>query len=126
MENVTEALDLPDYDTYFSLLNYLVKHDNESITKVVDEVYNSGTNFVKWFEGFHSFLCNIIKYVYMKDISATMIPSQYADKLSGYTETHAVICLRLSNVLLQLNKDLRTTQYQVETAMTYLLTSKQK
>jgi len=124
MENVTEALDLPDYDTYFSLLNYLVKKDNEQVTKTIDEVYNCGTNFVKWFEGFHSFLCNIVKYIYMKDIGMTMIPSQYADKLSNYTEAHAVICLKLSTVLLQLNKDLKTTQYQVETALTYLLSKK--
>lgn len=124
IEHVSEALDLPDYNTYFSLLNYLVKHDNENITKLVDEVYNSGTNFVKWFEGFHSFLCNIIKYIYIKDINATMIPAYYADKLSGYSETHAVICLRLSNILLQLNRDLRLTQYQVETALTYLLSAK--
>lgn len=122
LENVSEALDLPDYDTYFLLLNALVKHDNENITKMVDEVYNSGTNFVKWFEGFHSFLCNIMKYIYMKNINATMIPSQYAEKLSNYGEAHAVVCLKLSNVLLHLNKDLRTTQYQVETALTYLLT----
>lgn len=126
LENVSEALDLPDYDTYFELLNSLVKKDNENTTKIVDEVYNSGTNFVKWFEGFHSFLCNIVKFIYMKDIGATMIPSQYADKLSSYSEQHAVICLRLSNVLLHLNKDLRTTQYQVETAMTYLLSPAKK
>jgi len=126
LENVSEALDLPDYNTYFSLLNYLVKKDNENVTKIVDEVYNSGTNFVKWFEGYHSFLCNIIKYIYMKDIGATMIPSQYADKLSNYTEAHAVLCLRLANVLLAMNKDLRTTQYQVETALTYLLSPVKK
>lgn len=122
LANVSEALDLPDYDKYFLLLNYLVKHDNENITKIVDEVYNCGTNFVKWFEGFHSFLCNIIKYIYIKDINATMIPIQYTDKLSGYSEVHAVICLKLASLLLQLNKDLKITQYQVETALTYLLT----
>ena len=126
MENVTEALDLPDYDTYFSLLNSLVKKDNQAVTNIVDEVYNSGTNFVKWFEGFHSFLCNIIKFIYMKDTGATMIPSQYAEKLSGYTEVHAVICLKLANVLLSMNKDLRVTQYQIETALTYLLTPAKK
>ena len=126
LENVSEALDLPDYDTYFSLLNGLVKKDNISITSIVDTVYNSGTNFVKWFEGFHSFLCNIIKFVYMKDISATMIPSQYAEKLSGYTEAHAVICVKLAPIILSMNKDLRTTQYQIETAMTYLLSPVKK
>lgn len=122
--NVTKALDLPDYDSYFSLLNYLVKHDNENITKVIHEVYNSGTNFIKWFEGFYSFLCNIIKYIYLKDINATMIPGQYSQKLSNYTAAHAVICLKLSNIVLQLTKDLKVTQYQAETAMTYLLTPK--
>lgn len=122
IEHVTEALDLPDYDTYFALLNALVKKDNGQITNLVDNVYNSGTNFVKWFEGFHSFLCNIIKYIYIKDIGATMIPSQYADKLANYGEAHAAICLKLANVLLAMNKDLRVTQYQVETALTYLLT----
>lgn len=121
LKNVSEALDLPDYDTYFLLLNALVKRDNQSVTNIVDTVYNSGTNFVKWFEGFHSFLCNIIKFIYIKDIGATMIPSQYAEKLSGYTEAHAVICLKLASVLLSMNRDLRTTQYQIETAMTYLL-----
>lgn len=121
LKNVSEALDLPDYDTYFLLLNALVKKDNQSVTNIVDTVYNSGTNFVKWFEGFHSFLCNIIKFIYIKDIGATMIPSQYAEKLSGYTEAHAVICLKLASVLLSMNRDLRTTQYQIETAMTYLL-----
>lgn len=122
LENVSKALDLPDYDTYFALLNGLVKKDNPGVTNIIDEVYNSGTNFVKWFEGFHSFLCNIIKYIYMKDIGATMIPSQYSEKLSTYGEAHAAICLKLANVLLAMNKDLRTTQYQVETALTYLLT----
>jgi len=126
LANVSEALDLPDYNTYFMLLNHLVKRDNENVTKIVDEVYNSGTNFVKWFEGYHSFLCNIIKYIYMKDIGATMIPSQYADKLANYTEAHAVLCLKLANVLLAMNKDLRTTQYQVETALTYLLSPVKK
>lgn len=126
IENVSEALDLPDYDTYFLLLNSLVKKDNQAVTNIVDTVYNSGTNFVKWFEGFHSFLCNIIKFIYMKDIGATMIPSQYAEKLSGYTEAHAVICLKLASILLSMNRDLRTTQYQIETAMTYLLSSAKK
>lgn len=126
LKNVSEALDLPDYSAYFSLLNALVKKDNAAVTSIVDEVYNSGTNFVKWFEGFHSFLCNIIKFVYMKDISATMIPSQYAEKLSGYTEAHAVICVKLAPIILSMNKDLRTTQYQIETAMTYLLSPVKK
>ena len=119
-ELIEKALDLPDYEDYFNLLNALVKKDNAAITAVIDRVYNSGSNFVKWFEGFHSFLCNIVKYVFLKDISRTMIPYHYADKISTYGEQHAFICLKLANVVMAMNKDLKTTQYLSETAMTYL------
>ena len=116
-ELVERALDLPNYDDYF---NALVRKDNAEITTIVDTVYNSGTNFIKWFEGFHSFLCNIVKYVFLKDISRTMIPPHYAEKLSKYNEQHAFICLKLSNVIMTMNKDLKQTQYQLETAISYL------
>lgn len=119
-ELVEKALDLPNYDDYFNLLNGLVRKNNSEITVTIDNVYNSGTNFIKWFEGFHSFLCNIVKYVFLKDISRTMIPPHYAEKLAKYNEQHAFICLKLANVIMTMNKDLKSTQYQLETAMTYL------
>ena len=119
-ELMEKALDLPNYDDYFGLLNALVKKDNAEISRTLDLVYNSGTNFIKWFEGFHSFLCNIVKYVFLKDISRTMIPPHYADKLSRYGDQHAFICLKLAGVIMTMNKDLKLTQYQLETAITYL------
>lgn len=121
-EVVIKALDLPSYDDYFNLLNALVRKDNADITAIVDKVYNSGTNFVKWFEGFHSFLCNIVKFIFLKDISRTMIPYHYLDKLEKYGDNHAFICLKLANVVMNMNKELKITQYQMETAMTYLCT----
>ena len=122
-ELVEKALDLPNYDDYFKLLNAIVRKDNAEITSVVDHVFNSGTNFIKWFDGFHSFLCNIVKFIFLKDISRTMIPYHYLNKIQKYTEQHAFICLKLSNIVLNMNKDLKTTQYQLETAMTYLCVS---
>ena len=119
-ETLVKALDLPNYDDYFCLLNGLVKKDNGEITAIIDRVYNSGTNFVKWFEGFHSFLCNIVKFIFLKDISRTMIPGHYLDKLQKYGTQHAAICLKLANVVMTMNKELKITQYQQEIAMTYL------
>lgn len=119
-ELVEKALDLPNYDDYFNLLNGLVKKDNAEIAMTIDQVYNSGTNFIKWFEGFHSFLCNIVKYVFLKDISKTVIPPHYAEKLDKYNEQHAFICLKLANMVMAMNKELKSTQYQMEIAMTYL------
>lgn len=119
-ENVTTALNLPSYDDYFAMLSAITKHDNEKITSLVDTVYNSGVNFVKWFEGFHAFVINIVKYIFLQDISKTVIPSQYTEKISKYTVAHSAVCLKLSQVLLKLVHELKATNYQQEIALTYL------
>ena len=76
------------------------------------------TNTLNYEDTFY--LENIVKFVFLKDISRTMIPSHYFEKIKKYNEQHAFICLKLSNVVMQMNKELKTTQYQLETAMTYL------
>jgi DNA polymerase-3 subunit gamma/tau len=119
-ESLSIALGLPDYDDYFALLSAITKHDNAKITSMINHVYNSGKNFVKWFESFHSFVMNIVKYVFMQDIDATMIPSHYADKISLYTTAHASVCLKISNILIKMLRELRTTSYQQEIALTFL------
>lgn len=114
------ALNLPNYDDYFTLLSSYAKKDNESVTLLVDKVYNSGVNFVKWFEGFHSFVMNVVKYIYSKDINMTTIPNHYLDKISKYGTAHVIICLKLSNKLFEMISELKKTQYLQETALTYL------
>lgn len=121
-ELLEKALDLPNYDDYFELLNGIVKRDNALITNIIDRTYNSGVNFVKWFEGYHSFLCNIVKYIFLKDINKTNIPGHYLHKIQGYGSQHAALCLKLSNRIMQMNKDLKQTQYLQEVCMSYLLT----
>lgn len=124
IDNLAVALDLPNYDNYFDLLNGVAKKDNEKIVKIINDVYDSGTNFVKWFEGFHSFVCQIVKYIYLHDITKTMIPAYYQDKIAGYGAAHAVLCLRLANTLITLNHSLKSTNYLQEVAITYLCSSK--
>ena len=121
-ENVATALNLSNYDDYFALLNAVAKHDNSAIAGIVDTVYNSGINFIKWFEDFHSFLMNIVKYILLHDISRTMIPSHYEEKLSKYNMNHYAICLRLSNTVMQINQELRSTNYLQETVLSRLCT----
>lgn len=119
-ENLVNALGLPNYDDYFKLLSAIAKKDNATISSVVHDVYNSGTNFVKWFEGFHAFIMNIVKFIFIQDISKTMIPEHYASKLSKYGAAHSAICLQLANKLLKMNSELKNTAYQQELALTYL------
>lgn len=118
--NLAKALNLANYDDYFALLNAISKKDNEAIARIIHMVYNSGVNFVKWFEGFHSFVCNIVKYIFLQDISATMIPSYYQEKIANYGSAHSALCLRLANKLVVLNQELKSTQYLQELALTYL------
>ena len=119
-ETLAYSLNLPNYDTYFNLLSAYAKKDNASIAQIVDSVYNSGVNFVKWFEGFHSFVMNVVKYIFLQDIEMTMIPSHYIDRIANYNTAHSVICLRLANKLVQMNKELKATSYLQELALTYL------
>lgn len=118
--NLAKSLNLPKYDDFFSLLTAYVKHNNQQITEIVLQVYNSGINFVKWFAEFHSFVINIVKYIYLQDINQTMIPAHYADRIKNYTTKHSAICLKLSNKLIKLNTELKSTQYLQEMALTYL------
>lgn len=120
IENVLAALNLPSYDAYFDLLTSYAKKDNESVTKIIHEAYNSGTNFVQWFEQFHSFIMNIVKYTLIGDINQTTIPSIYSDRVSGYNSKHTVICLKLANKLLPMIHELKGTQYLEEVALTYM------
>lgn len=120
LSNLESALNLPSYDDYFSLLQMYARHDNSGIASIIDRVYNSGVNFVKWFEDFHSFVMNIVKYILLQDISKTMIPSNYLSKVSKYTTAHLLVCLNLSRKLMDINSDLKSTQYLQEVALTHL------
>ena len=122
IESLERSLGLPNYDDYFSLLNALAKKDNQKIVEIINSVYNSGVNFVRWFDGFFSFITNIVKYIYLQDINQTMIPGTYQDKISGYGVAHSALCLKLSNKLVKMNQELRTTQYLQELAISYLCT----
>lgn len=119
-ENVVKALGLPGYDDYFDLLRAVSKRDFESLLMIIDVVYNRGDNFVAWFEGFNSFLVNVIKYCYFRDFSCVTIPESYAETLSKYTEAHAKVCMKLSSVVTRAIHDMRQTSYQQETIITAL------
>lgn len=126
IENLSKSLDLPNYDDYFKLLGGIASKNNEVIVNTINTVYNSGTNFVKWFQGYHSFVCNIIKFIYLRDVNQTMIPGIYSDKLEKYGEKHAAVCLKLANILVNMINELKSSEYLQEIAMTYLCVSPQQ
>lgn len=120
-ENAVSSLNLPNYDNYFDLVSAYASRQNSQIAKIIDDVYNSGINFVQWFELFYSFVLQLAKCVLLQDITTTTIPSYYGDRVANYGPSHVNICVKLSNILSELIHKLKTTQYQQETALTYLL-----
>lgn len=125
-ESLVSALGLPDYNIFFNLLAACASHDNSKIANIIDTVYNSGANYVKWMSDFHAFVINVGKYILLQDITRTTIPSHYVDKISKYGTAHLSICLKLANKLLKLNQDLKNTQYLQEVTLTYLCTPTKK
>lgn len=125
-ENILVALNLPSYDDYFQMLAACASKNNAEIAKIVNDVYNSGINYVKWFDGFLSFVMNVVKYILMKDINATMIPIHYASKMQSYGDAHLAVCLKLANRLVTLNHELKSTQYLQEVTLAYLCTVPKK
>lgn len=121
---VESALNLPNFDEFFSLLSAYAKCDNATIIRIVDGAYNSGKNFVTWVEEFQSFIVNILKYIFTRNISLTMIPPQYESKLSKYDSAHANICIRLANILMEVIPRIKTTNYQQEVVYTCLCRTK--
>lgn len=119
-KSVAEALNLPNYDDYFELLSNYAKRDNKAIIESVNQVYNSGVNFNKWFEGFHAFVMNIVKFIFTRDINYTVIPSHYEEKISNYSTQHATVCLTLADTLLKIIRDIKSSQYMQEIALSYL------
>lgn len=119
-ESLMTSLGLPNYDQFFELLQAYASKDNVGIAKIIDEVYNSGVNFAKWMTDFHAFIINVVKYILLKDISKTMIPGHYEDKIKPYGNAHLMICLKLASKLVKLNNELRFSQYQQELTLTYL------
>lgn len=124
MHNLETALNLPNYDNYFKLLQAYAKRDNSTTVATIDDVYNSGINFIQWFEGFHSFVINVVKYILLGDINRTLVPSHYEDRISKYSSAHLKICLDLSDNVLKLIHELKSTQYLQEVAITYLCRSR--
>ena len=119
-KGLVKALGLPNYDDFFALLQAYAKKDNAAISQIVDQVYNSGINFLKWMTDFHSFVVNVMKYIFLQDINRTTIPAYYQDKISKYGLAHSSICLQLANTLVKLNHELKSTQYLQELTLTYL------
>lgn len=72
------------YDTYFNLTNSLIDHNIIKVQKIIDGVLYNGTDLKIFISNYLSFILQLSKYIILKDIKVTTIPSAY-EELVKYT-----------------------------------------
>ena len=75
ISNVLQALGSFSYKTFLELENAIYDGDQATIIKIVEGIYDSGSDMRLFVEQFLDFTLDINKYCLFKDISMTKIPS---------------------------------------------------
>lgn len=73
--NVLQALGSFSYNTFLELENAIYDRDQATIVRIVEGVYNSGSDLKLFVEQFLEFTLDLNKYCLLKDLSVTKIPS---------------------------------------------------
>ena len=82
IENTLEALGNYSYDDYFELINAVVDGDFIKCNNIISSIYTSGIDMKVFIIDFLSFVLDIMKYSFNKDIKCTRLPNNYIDKLN--------------------------------------------
>lgn len=82
IESALNALGTYSYDTYFDLINSVVDGNFMSCDNFISNIYNKGFDMKLFVTDFLSFVLDIMKYSFNKDIKCTKLPNNYIDKLN--------------------------------------------
>lgn len=82
IEKALEALGTYSYDTYFDLINAVVDGNFMLCDNFISSIYNKGFDMKLFITDFLSFVLDIMKYSFNKDIKVTKLPINYVDKLN--------------------------------------------
>lgn len=82
IESAIKALGNYSYDLFFDLINAIIDGDFNKTSNCVDEIYNEGGDMKLFINNFMSFVLDVMKYSFNKDIQCTKLPSNYIEKLN--------------------------------------------
>lgn len=86
MEAVSNALGVPDYETFSSLVEAIANYDGSKCLEIVNDFHYSGKDLKLVTRNFTDFLLEVCKYWLVRDISITQLPAHFETKLEYFCE----------------------------------------
>lgn len=87
MEAVSNALGVPDYETFASLVEAIANYDGSKCLEIVNDFHYSGKDLKLVTRNFTDFLLEVCKYWLVRDISITQLPAHFESKLEHFCES---------------------------------------
>ena len=81
IENVVKTLGVVNYETMFSLINFIIDRKEKESLDIVNKVFEDGIDLKVFLNQFISFCLDISKYMLTKDFTFVKIPSIYQKNL---------------------------------------------
>nr|DAV59394.1 MAG TPA: activator clamp loader [Caudoviricetes sp.] len=86
MKAVSNALGVPDYETFASLVEAIANYDGSKCLEIVNDFHYSGKDLKLVTRNFTDFLLEVCKYWLVRDISITQLPAHFESKLEQFCE----------------------------------------
>lgn len=94
LENVCLALGIANYDTFFTLSEYLSNKDIKGLISLINDLYEGGMDLKLFVKNYFEFILDINTYYVTHTFDYIKIPQLYEDKMRGITS-------EMSNELLE-------------------------
>lgn len=82
IDEIVQCLGTVNYEVMFNLLMYILYADTEvsGMLQIIDDVFSSGKDLKQFMLNFFSFVNDIIKYLYSRNLDITLLPNNNAWK----------------------------------------------
>lgn len=109
LENVVDCLGNYTYDTFFNLTNAYIDGNREMILACIDDLYYRGSDLKLFISKYLEFILQVVKYLIVKDINLTTIPSHCKDQLDYLVniEDNVKYFNSYMNKILEIKKEIR-------------------
>lgn len=81
IDNAVVCLGDYSYDTYFKLVDSIIDGNLKETFAILDFIYKSGVNLIRFVDSFLEFNLDILKYILYQDIKCTKLPITHQEKL---------------------------------------------
>ena len=111
IENVLECLGSYSYEMFFQLVNAIIDDNEQTVLKIIEDVYNTGSDLKLFIDQFLNFCLDITKYAIFQSTEMVKMPSSLESELKLATnfdnasKTYCYIIDRLLELKNMLKQD---------------------